>query len=188
MELYGSGFLLREWRTGDEQSLFQSANNPKVSQYLENRFPSPYTAADAQFWVDTQIRQTEPLTNVALIIADEVAGGIEFILQNDIYCKSARIGYWLAEPYWGKGIMTEVLTVFTTYIFARFDVERIYAGIFSSNIASAKVLQKAGFQLEGTFKKALFKNGIYDDELIGCQMQLRFPVVLNLQPERFGIT
>ncbi|RYE33038.1 MAG: N-acetyltransferase, partial [Sphingobacteriaceae bacterium] len=145
MQLQGSGFILRNWKIGDEASLFQNANNPKVSRFLENRFPSPYTFADAEFWVDTQTQQTEPLTNAALTIADEVVGGIEFILQNDIYCKNARIGYWLAEPFWGKGIMTEALTVFTSYIFAQFEVQRIVAGVFGSNQASAKVLQKAGF-------------------------------------------
>lgn len=171
MELKGSGFLLRKWQIGDEQSLFQNANNPKVSQYLEKRFPSPYTMADAQFWVNMQIRQTEPIKNTALTIGNEVVGGIEFILQNDIYCKNARIGYWLAEPYWGKGIMTEALTVFTAYIFGNFEVERLVAGVFASNPASAKVLQKAGFQHEGTFKKALFKNGVYDDELIFAKLR-----------------
>ncbi len=171
MQLQGSCFILRNWKHGDENSLYHNANNPKISRYLENRFPSPYTFADARFWINAHLNQPEPATNAAIIIADEVAGAIGITLQNDIYGKNARIGYWLAEPYWGKGIMTEALTVFTGYIFAAFEVERLVAGVFGSNPASAKVLQKAGFKHEGTFIKALFKNGIYDDELIFAKLR-----------------
>ncbi len=165
-ELIGSCFNLRSWKIGDEVSLLKYADNPNVSRYLGNIFPSPYTAADAKVWVDIQMLQTEPITNAALIIADEVAGGIGITLQNDIYCKNARMGYWLGEPFWGKGIMTEAVALFTAYIFDSFEVMRIYAGVFGSNPASAKVLQKAGYQQEGNFKNSLFKNGLYDDELI----------------------
>ncbi len=165
-ELIGSCFKLRSWKIGDEVSLLKYADNPNVSRYLGNIFPSPYTAADAKVWVDIQMLQTEPITNAALIIADEVAGGIGITLQNDIYCKNARMGYWLGEPFWGKGIMTEAVALFTAYIFDSFEVMRIYAGVFGSNPASAKVLQKAGYQQEGNFKNSLFKNGLYDDEVI----------------------
>lgn len=171
MQIKGSCFIIRSWQTSDEISLLQNANNPKVSVYLENRFPSPYTDADARFWVNTQLNQPTPITNAAIIIAEEVAGAIGITLQKDIYSKNARIGYWLAEPFWGKGIMTEALTVFTTYVFAKFEVERIVAGVFGSNPASAKVLQKAGYQHEGTFKKALYKNGLFDDELIFAKLR-----------------
>ncbi len=166
VELTGSCFNLRSWKIGDEVSLLKYADNPNVSRYLGNIFPSPYTAADAKVWVDIQMLQTEPITNTALIIADEVAGGIGITLQNDIYCKNARMGYWLGEPFWGKGIMTEAVALFTAYIFDSFEVMRIYAGVFGSNPASAKVLQKAGYQQEGNFKNSLFKNGLYDDEVI----------------------
>ncbi len=171
MELKGSGFNLRSYQNGDEVSLLQYADNLKVSAYLENWFPSPYTAADARFWVQAQLLQPKPDTNAALVIGEEVVGGIGIILQNDIYCKNARLGYWLGEPFWGKGIMTEALALFTNYIFDQFDVMRIYAGVFGSNPASAKVLQKAGFRQEGIFKKALCKNGLYDDELIFAKLR-----------------
>ncbi len=172
MVLDGSCFNLRSYQNGDEVSLLQYASNPKVSAHLENRFPSPYTAADARFWVQTQLLQPKPITNAALIIGEKVAGGIGITLQNDIYYKNARIGYWLGEPFWGKGIMTEALALFTDYVFDQFEVTRIYAGVFGSNTASAKVLQKAGYQQEGVFKKALFKNGLYDDELIFAKLRL----------------
>ncbi|MGI4020613.1 MAG: GNAT family N-acetyltransferase [Janthinobacterium lividum] len=171
VELTGSCFKLCSWNNGNEVSLLKYADNQKVSLYLENRFPSPYTAADAKFWVDTQIQQTEPITNAALVVADEVVGGIGITLQNDIYCKNARIGYWLGEPFWGKGIMSEALALFTDYIFDLFEITRIYAGVFGSNPASAKVLQKAGYQQEAVFKKALYKNGLYDDELIFAKLK-----------------
>ncbi|MEX8547725.1 MAG: GNAT family N-acetyltransferase [Mucilaginibacter sp.] len=171
MELNGSCFKLRSWKNGDEVSLLKYADNPNVTRYLENRFPSPYTAADAAEWVNAQLLQPKPITNAALTVGDEVVGGIGITLLTDIYCKNARIGYWLGEPFWGKGIMTEALALFTNYIFDEFDVERLVAGIFASNPASAKVLLKAGYQQEGIFKKALYKNGLYDDELIFAKSQ-----------------
>ncbi len=177
VELTGSCFKLRSWKIGDEVSLLKYADNPNVSRYLANIFPSPYTAADAKVWVDIQLQQTEPITNAALVIAEEVVGGIGITLQNDIYCKNARIGYWLGEPFWGKGIMAEALALFSNYIFDQFEVTRIYAGVFGNNPASAKVLQIAGYQQEGVFKKALFKNGLYDDELIFAKLKDEYPFV-----------
>jgi RimJ/RimL family protein N-acetyltransferase len=171
MQLEGAGFKLRSWEKGDEVSLLRNADNPNISRYLENRFPSPYTAADAAEWVKAQLLQPKPIANAALTVNNQVAGGIGITLQTDIYCKNARIGYWLGEGFWGKGIMTEALALFTTYIFNEFDVERIYAGVFASNPASAKVLLKAGYQQEGIFKKALFKNGQFDDELIFAKLR-----------------
>ncbi len=166
MVLDGSCFKIRSWENGDEGTMLRHANNPNVAAYVGNTFPSPYTAADARSWIDKQLQQQEPAISMALVIEGEVAGGIGIELQTGIYCKNAKIGYWLGEQFWGKGIMTEALALFTTYVFDRFDIEKIYAGVFSRNLASAKVLQKAGYQQEAVFKKALFKNGLYDDELI----------------------
>ena len=171
IELNGSCFKLRPWKNGDEVTLVNYADNPKVSAYLTNVFPSPYTAADARFWVDMQLQQQEKAVSLALTIGQEVAGGIGVDFLVDIYAKNARIGYWLGEPFWGKGIMAEAVTLFTAYIFDQFDVIRIYAGVFGSNPASAKVLQKAGYQQEGVCKKALYKNGMYDDELIYAKLK-----------------
>ena len=166
MQLSGSCFKLRSWGKGDEPYLVKFADNPKVAAYLGNRFPSPYTHADAKLWIEAQSKQPEPVITVALAIGEDIAGGIGIELQTDIYCKNAKIGYWLGEPFWGKGIMAEALVLFTDYIFDQFNFARIYAGVFSSNPASAKVLKKAGYQQEATLKKSLFKNGLYDDELI----------------------
>lgn len=172
MQLNGSCFKLRSWRNNDEPSLLKNANNPKVAAYLGNRFPSPYTAADASCWIKMQSEEQKPATNLALAVEEKVIGGIGIELQTDIYCKNAKIGYWLGEHYWGKGIMTEALILFTTYVFDQFDVERIYAGVFNNNPASVKVLQKAGYVQEAMFKKALFKNGLFDDELIFTKWRL----------------
>lgn len=169
--LIGSCFKARLWQIGDEVSLQQYADNPNVAAFLTEKFPSPYTKADASFWIKLQSIQSEPATNLALTIDEKVVGGIGIELQTDIYQKNAKIGYWLGEPFWGKGIMTEALAVFTDYVFENFDIERIYAGIFSSNPASAKVLQKAGYQQEGIFKKSLYKNGLFDDELIFSKLR-----------------
>jgi RimJ/RimL family protein N-acetyltransferase len=86
--------------------------------------------------------------------------------QADIHKKNAELGYWLAEPYWGKGIVSNAVKEIVTYGFENFDIDRIFARPFGTNIGSQKVLEKAGFILEGTFKNTLYKNGVYLDELI----------------------
>ena len=96
----------------------------------------------------------------------KAAGGIGIHPQEDIYCKNAEMGYWLAEPYWGKGIITKAVLQMIDYAFANFDISRIYARPFGTNIGSQKVLEKAGFKLEARIEGSLFKKGEYLDELI----------------------
>src|ERR1700745_2289142 len=104
--LQGNGFIIRNWKSGDAISLQRNADNPKVSAFLTDRFPSPYTMEAAEFWVEMQQKQ-DPLINFAIAIDDEVVGGIGIEFREDVYRKTGLIGYWLAEHLWGKGIITE---------------------------------------------------------------------------------
>src|ERR1700761_6678626 len=106
MELKGNGFIIRGWKKGDEASLQKNANNPKVSACLMDRFPSPYTIEAAITWVDALIDQ-DPLVNFAITINDEVIGGIGMEPRQDVYRKTAIIGYWLGGELLGNGIMGE---------------------------------------------------------------------------------
>lgn len=165
VELKGSVFCLREWKLDDEASLVKYANNPKVSQFLSDRFQYPYTAAYAREWIAFQLQKTE-IDNLVIDIDGEVAGGIGIEFRQDIFRKTAVIGYWLGEPFWGKGIMPEALKLMINYCFETFDLVRIQAGVFENNPASMRVLQKAGFVKEGVSKKALCKGGqIYDEHV-----------------------
>ncbi len=165
VKLQGAGFRLREWVLADEENLVKYANNPKVSANLFDTFPYPYTVADARKWISSQ-QDIETPTYFAIDINGEAAGGIGMMIKPDVYRRGASMGYWLGEPFWGKGLMTEAVKLFTGYAFSNFDLLRLQAGVYSSNPASMRVLQKAGFVKEGVAQKAIFKRGQMLDEHI----------------------
>ncbi|MCY7351568.1 MAG: GNAT family N-acetyltransferase [Cytophagaceae bacterium] len=155
--------LLRPWREGDQTALKRHANNRKIADNLRDVFPHPYTYADAD-WYIRQISGQEGHLNFAIEIAGEAGGGIGAVRLTDVYQASAEIGYWLGEVYWGQGITTEALRQTVPLVFAHWPgVERIFAGVFARNAASKRVLEKAGFTLEGVLRRAIIKNGTVDD-------------------------
>ena len=158
-------FKLRPFNITDIDSLVKYANNSKIAANLTNQFPHPYTKENGEAFI-TMATQNNPITIYAIDINGIAAGGIGLHLQSDIHVKNAELGYWLAEPFWGKGIMTKAVTQMVDYGFKTFDISRIFARPYGTNIGSQKVLEKAGFILEGSFKKTIFKNGKYLDELI----------------------
>ena len=165
MEIKLSRCTLRPWRTGDEASLARYANNRNVSGNLKDRFPFPYTSADATEWI-AHVAGQAPTCNFAIVVDGEAVGGTGIEVGDDVFRRSAEVGYWLAEPFWGRGIATEVLRALTEYAFATFDLIRLEAGVFSWNPASARVLEKAGYMLEGRMHRAVVKNGRVGDRLI----------------------
>ncbi|MFY7827803.1 MAG: GNAT family N-acetyltransferase [Flectobacillus sp.] len=160
-------FTLRTFRDGDEASLVRHANNPKVAKYLRNIFPNPYTYDDAVWWIDFNKGQKPPLSSWAICVDDCVVGCIGITIGQDIHACQAEIGYWLGEEYWGKGIASAALTEMTNYAFEQFPaLQRLFAGVFDSNIASQKVLEKAGYLLESIQPKSIIKDGqLYDGYL-----------------------
>lgn len=158
-------FSLRQWNENDVDSLVKYANNIHISSRLTNKFPHPYTIEHAK-WFIAFANSHEPKHVMAVDIHGEACGGIGIHPQEDIYGKNAELGYWLGEPFWGKGIITSAILQMIEYGFNSFDIHRIYARPFRSNLASQKVLEKAGFTLEAKLEKTLFKNGVYEDELI----------------------
>jgi len=158
-------FKLRPVTNNDLDKLVQYANNPKIADNLTNVFPHPYTKENGEFFINMATSH-DPLRIHAIDVNGEMIGAIGIHPQADIMVKNAELGYWLAEPFWGKGIMTEAIRQSIKYGFETFDINRIYARPFGSNIGSQKALEKAGFQLEGRFKKTIFKNGRYEDELV----------------------
>ena len=158
-------FLLRPWSLNDLESLVHFANNPNIAKFLMDQFPHPYTMEIGREFILRQTQITPP-NILAIEINRQAAGGIGLHLQSDIYRKNAELGYWLAEPYWGKGIITQAIIQMVDYGFKNWNINRIFARPFGTNIASQRALEKAGFILEGHFKNTLFKNGEYLDELI----------------------
>lgn len=163
MELKGNGFIIRGWKLGDEISLQKHANNPKIPACLMDRFPNPYTMDAAIIWVNNLIDQ-DPWINFAITIDDQVVGGIGMEPREDVYRKTAIIGYWLAEELWGKGIMPEAVKLVTRYAFEQLDFIRLQASVYSKNPASMRVLEKAGYVKEGIMRNAVIKNDLVMDE------------------------
>lgn len=163
MELNGTGFKIRGWKKGDEISLQKHADNLKISSCLMDRFPCPYTIEAARCWVNNLIDQN-PLVNFAITIDDKVIGGIGLEPRQDVYRKTAIIGYWLSEELWGQGIMPEAVKLITGYAFSQLDFIRVQASVYSKNPASMRVLEKAGFTKEGVMRNAVVKNGQVMDE------------------------
>lgn len=162
--------ILREWRWEDCESLIKHANNYKVARMVRDRFPYPYDEMAAREWLEVITREL-PQTTFAIDVEDKAVGAISFEIQADIFIRSAEIGYWLGENYWNKGIMTEAVKAVTTYAFRNFDLCRLYAGVFASNPASVRVLEKAGYQFEGRLRKSITKYGQTIDELIYAQVK-----------------
>lgn len=158
-------YKLRNWKISDLDNLVEHANNNNIAKWLTNQFPHPYTETDGRAYIE--IVAKDSVTKVfAIEINGEAVGSIGIFPQADIHMKSAEIGYWLSEKYWGKGIMAKAIAEIAEYGFNTFDIVRIYARPFSTNKGSQRALEKAGFKQEARLEKALYKNGEYMDELI----------------------
>lgn len=149
---------LRPWRDGDQIPLVLAANHRAVWLGLRDRFPHPYTLADAEAWIALNLADPMPL-NLAVEVGGTVAGGIGLLPQSDIFRVSAELGYWLSPDRWGRGIMTAAVQAFTVWAFGTQPLERIYARTFASNPASGRVLEKAGYRLEGILRRSALKDG-----------------------------
>ena len=156
---------LRPWRSDDLDRLVLLADNIRISGRLTDRFPHPYTREAGVNFIAMATSQ-DPVHVLAIELDGEVIGGIGIHRQDDIFRKNAELGYWIGEAYWGRGIMSQAVPKIVDYGFRHFDIDRIFARPFGSNIASQKVLEKCGFVLEARFDKTLFKNGVYEDELV----------------------
>lgn len=159
------GWRIRSYSPEDVPAVARHANNPRVAANLRDRFPHPYTEKHARIWIGHCLEQ-RPERNFAIANAEEVIGGIGLELQPDVHRASAELGFWLAEPYWGQGIMTRAARAMTDYALARFGLIRVFAMVFESNPASARVLEKAGFELEGRLRMSVIKNGRVLDQLL----------------------
>jgi RimJ/RimL family protein N-acetyltransferase len=165
MEIRLGIYKIRSYERNDKDALIKYANNNKISQNLRDSFPYPYAEEDAQAWITAATNQN-PETNFAIANSDELIGGIGLMFQPDVYRFSAEIGYWIAEPFWGKGIASLALTALSKYAFEQFGLNRIFAGVFLGNSASMRVLEKSGFKLEGRLRNAVYKDNHFKDQLM----------------------
>lgn len=170
MEIRLAQCTIRSWWPGDKASLVRFANNPKVSTNLRDSFPYPYTETDAELWL-AWVVDVKPETHFAIDVEGSAVGGIGFRIQTDVNRRSAEIGFWLGEKYWGRGIMTEAVRAVTAYAFEHFDLCRVYAQVFETNPASARVLEKVGYVLEGKLCCSVMKAGRMLDSFLYARVR-----------------
>ena len=152
---------IRSWRIEDAKSLAEALNNKKVLDNLRDGLPYPYTTEDAEGYITAMLEADKNTTYAfAITVDDNAVGSIGVFRKDNIHCKTAEMGYYVAEPYWGQGIVTSAAKQVCNYVFEKTDIIRIFAEPFAYNIGSCRVLEKAGFAFEGTLRKNAVKNGV----------------------------
>jgi len=155
---------VRSWHPGDVDSLTVHANNRHVAINLRDRFPSPYTRRDGREFIK-MARRMKPESFFAIAVGGEAVGGIGFVPGHDVERVSSEIGYWLGEAFWGRGIVTDALIAVTRYAIDTHGFTRLFALPFAHNQASCRVLEKAGYVLEGRLRNSAIKEGKLVDQL-----------------------
>jgi ribosomal-protein-alanine N-acetyltransferase len=158
-----SKIRLRPFRESDVPALARLFNNKKIWNNIRDYIPHPYFEQDAREFIGF-CKQEDPQTTFVIEYEGELVGAVGLVPQTDVYRISAEIGYWLGEPFWGRGIMTEAVKQMVDYGFKHLNLVRIFTGVFDFNKGSQRVLEKAGFIRECIFEKALIKNGVVCDE------------------------
>jgi ribosomal-protein-alanine N-acetyltransferase len=166
--LFGE-YMSRSWRDTDVEPLQRYANNRKIWLNLRDVFPHPYTIDDARWWVE-HASQDDPERSFAIASAEEPIGAIGLIFGEDVHRFSAELGYWFAEPFWGRGIMTGAVRALIEYAFRKLPLNRIYVEPFAHNLASVRVLEKAGFLREGVLKANVVKDNAILDQIVYAKL------------------
>jgi [ribosomal protein S5]-alanine N-acetyltransferase len=160
-----SNCWIRSWEPDDKLDLARNANNRKIWLNLTDMFPHPYTEIDAEIWIQAA---NEPTLNTHLAIEFEgiAVGGIGIIPDDGVCCKTGDFGYWIGEPFWGKGIATAAAEAMVDYAFLNLPFARLQAGVFAWNPPSMRVLEKVGFVREGVLKQSRYKDGQLIDSVM----------------------
>ena len=178
MRLQGSRCTLRQWRMDDAEALVRHADNINVARQLRDRFPHPYTRANASLFLKAATTAAEP-SNLAIEVNGEAAGAIGYVAGIDVERYSAEIGYWLGESYWGRGIVTEALVLVTDYVFTTPNLLRLFALPFVDNAASMRVLEKAGYVREAILRSSSVKYGKPRDQALYARINANWRGVID---------
>ena len=151
--------VLREWRPEDKADLAENLNNRNILNNLRDGLPYPYTEKDAEDYIHAMLSSDRENTFAfAITLDDRVIGSIGVFRCGNIHCRTAEMGYYIGEKYWGKGYMTSAVRQMCRFIFDQTDIIRIFAEPFAKNTASCRVLEKSGFTCEGILRSNAFKN------------------------------
>ena len=165
LELPVGGARLRPWRFSDAAALARHANDERIAWNLRDSFPFPYSPGDAEFFLCLVADSSRDLF-LALEVDGEAVGSVGVHFKTDVRRRSAEIGYWLTPACWGRGLATAAVRTLTAYVLANFDICRLYAVVFATNPASARVLEKAGYELEARMRRSVVKDGQTLDSLL----------------------
>ena len=165
MYLRGTLCTVRRWRIDDAEALVRHANNVNVARQLRDRFPHPYSRANAHAFLKSAIAADEP-SNLAIDVDGEAAGAIGYVAGADVERYSAEIGYWVGEAHWGRGVVTEALVLVTEHVFTAANLLRLFALPFADNVGSTRVLEKAGYVREAILRSSSVKNGQPRDQAL----------------------
>lgn len=151
---------IRPWRMEDAEHIAEMLNDRRVLDNLRDGLPYPYTPADAREYIAAML-EVDPTKTFpfAIAVEDRAVGSIGVFRQENIHFRTAELGYYLGRPYWGQGLMTSAVQQAVDYVFQHSDILKIFAEPFAHNQASCRVLEKAGFSLEGVLKCHAVKNG-----------------------------
>jgi ribosomal-protein-alanine N-acetyltransferase len=158
--------IMRRWGASDIAALVRLANSRKIWLNVRDRFPHPYSEAGARQWIALRAADAGNPHQFAIEFEGGAIGGIGIEFFTDVHRLTAEIGYWLGEPFWGRGFATIALRAMTEYAFATFDLRRIQAMVFEWNPASSRVLEKAGYRLEARLRNYIIKDGRIGDALM----------------------
>ncbi len=151
---------IRKWRIEDAEDIAAVISNEKIQDNLRDGIPYPYTVDDARKFITSMLNADANTTFAfAVTVNDKAVGSISVFRGSNIHARTAEIGYYISEEYWGKGIMPNAIRQACAFVFDNTDIIRIYAEPFAYNHASARALEKAGFEYEGTLHKNAIKNG-----------------------------
>ena len=155
---------LRSWRMDDAAAITEAINNKKVQDNLRDGIPYPYTERDGADFISMTLAADKDAQYAFAILGDgRVIGSLAVSRLDNVHRLTAEMGYFIAEPYWGRGVTTEAVKQACRYVFENTDILRIFAEPYAYNAASCRVLEKAGFSLEGVLRKNAVKNGVVLD-------------------------
>ena len=160
----------REYSLDHAEAFSQMRNNPNVLDNGYDKTSNPFTKKDAIHFINIQLEKN-PSQRFLIFYNNELAGEIGINIQDDVHRLCAEIGYFIAEPFWGKGLATQAIKEMTEYTFATFDIVRITAGVFDFNKSSMKALEKNGYYLESIRKKSVIKKGQIIDDYIWVKLK-----------------
>lgn len=152
--------VIREWKIEDKTALAENLNNLHILDCLRDGLPYPYTEKDAEEYITSMLSVDKSKTFAfAITVNNQVIGSIGVFRCENIHSRTAEMGYYIGESYWGNGYTTNAVRQACEYVFENSDIIRIFAEPFSDNVRSCRVLEKAGFQYEGTLHSNAVKNG-----------------------------